>query len=68
VKEKFEEAKGRAERKAGEVLGDRQLEREGKLDELSGNLKDKAAQLKNKVEEAVDTAKEKAKGFQERRS
>jgi uncharacterized protein YjbJ (UPF0337 family) len=48
---KFDELKGRAKEAAGDLTDDEDLEREGKVDQAAGKVKDK-------VDEAVDKAKD----------
>ena len=36
----FDDAKGQVKEKAGDVTGDKDLEREGKIDQASGKVKD----------------------------
>lgn len=56
-----DEAKGRAKEAAGDLTGDDELEREGKIDRAASTAKEKAGKAKEKVGDAVDKAKEKAK-------
>jgi uncharacterized protein YjbJ (UPF0337 family) len=53
-----DDLKGRAKEAAGDLTGDRDLEREGKLDRASGAVKDKVADAKNWVEDRVDDVKD----------
>lgn len=53
----FDEAKGRAKEAVGALTDDDELKREGAADRLGGTIKDKAADLKDKVEEKVDDVK-----------
>ncbi|HZD78659.1 MAG TPA: CsbD family protein [Actinomycetota bacterium] len=50
--ERSEEAKGRAKEAAGDLTGDKDLQREGELDQAS-------AKAKRKADQAIDKAKEK---------
>jgi uncharacterized protein YjbJ (UPF0337 family) len=45
----FDEMKGRAKEAAGDLTGDRDLEREGKVDRASGSIKDKLNDLTDRV-------------------
>jgi uncharacterized protein YjbJ (UPF0337 family) len=54
-----DEAKGRLKEAAGTLSGDKDLEREGKLDRAGGAVKDKAEDAKDKVSDAVDSVKDK---------
>ncbi|HET9612406.1 MAG TPA: CsbD family protein [Acidimicrobiales bacterium] len=47
--EKFDKAKGRAKEAAGDLTGDRDLQREGKVDRASGGLKEKLNDVTDKV-------------------
>lgn len=55
--------KGKAKQVIGGVTGDEQLEAEGKLDQVVGNLKDRAKEVKDSVmrdvNDGLDAAKEK---------
>ncbi len=52
--EKADQAKGRVKEAAGDLTGDKDLEREGKADRVSGEVKEK-------VGDAVDSVKDTAK-------
>jgi uncharacterized protein YjbJ (UPF0337 family) len=54
-----DEIKGRAKEAAGDLKGDRDLEREGKADRLGGKVKDAVDDAKDKVDDVVDKVKEK---------
>lgn len=49
--EKFDKAKGRAKEAAGDLTGDRDLQREGKVDRASGGIKEKLNEATGKVKE-----------------
>ncbi|MDD9370539.1 MAG: CsbD family protein [Acidimicrobiales bacterium] len=51
--EKFDKAKGRAKEAAGDLTGDRDLEREGKVDKASGGIKEKLNDVTDKVKDAL---------------
>jgi len=51
--EKFDKAKGRAKEAAGDLTGDRDLEREGKVDKASGGIKEKLNEVTDKVKDAL---------------
>jgi uncharacterized protein YjbJ (UPF0337 family) len=55
----FDQAKGRAKEAAGSLTGDDHLKSEGKADRLGGEIKEKAGEVKGKVEGLVDKAKDK---------
>ncbi len=46
-------AKGRLKKAAGDLTGDGDLRREGKVDEASGAVKDKVGDAADKVKDAV---------------
>ncbi|UDY35296.1 CsbD family protein [Dermatobacter hominis] len=56
-----DDLKGRAKEAAGDLTGDRDLQREGKLDQAAGTVKDKAADAKNWVEDKVDDVKDRVR-------
>ena len=51
--DKFDKAKGRAKETAGDLTGDRDLEREGKVDRTSGGIKEKLNEVTDKVKGAL---------------
>jgi uncharacterized protein YjbJ (UPF0337 family) len=57
--EKADQAKGRVKEAAGVLVGDEDLESEGKADRRAGEAKEKLGDAKDKVEEVIDTAKDK---------
>jgi uncharacterized protein YjbJ (UPF0337 family) len=57
----MDEAQGRMKEAAGNLADDEDLEREGKIDQASATAKDKAEDLKDKVSNAVDSIRDKAK-------
>ena len=56
-----DDLKGRAKEAAGDLTGDRDLQREGKVDQATGTVKDKAEDAKDWVEDKVDALKDKLK-------
>lgn len=50
---KMDEFKGRAKEAAGDLSGDKDLEREGKVDRTSGSIKDKIGNVTDKVKNAL---------------
>jgi uncharacterized protein YjbJ (UPF0337 family) len=50
---KTDQIKGRVKEATGVLTGDKQLEREGKLDRAAGNLKDKAGKVVDKLKKAI---------------
>jgi uncharacterized protein YjbJ (UPF0337 family) len=45
----FDEVKGRAKEAAGDLTGNRDLEREGKVDRASGSVKDKINDITDRL-------------------
>jgi uncharacterized protein YjbJ (UPF0337 family) len=52
--EKTDEAKGRVKEAAGDLTGDKDLQREGKMDQAGAKVKEKAGQAVDKTKEAVE--------------
>ncbi len=48
-----DEAKGRIKEAAGDLTGDKDLKREGKVDRASGTVKDKVGDAADKVKDAI---------------
>jgi uncharacterized protein YjbJ (UPF0337 family) len=57
----MDEAKGRVKQAAGDLTDDRDLKREGKVDEAAGGLKDKVESAKDWVDDKIDDLRDKAK-------
>ena len=55
---KSDQVKGRIKEAAGTLIGDKDLESEGRIDRLAGETKEKLEQAKDKVEEVIDKAKD----------
>ncbi len=51
--------KGRVKQAAGDLTGDEDLEREGEVDETSGEVREKVDRAKDKVNDVIDDVKEK---------
>jgi len=51
--EKMDQATGRAKEAAGDLTGNKDLEREGKVERASGEVKEKAGDAVDKVKDAV---------------
>ncbi|HEX6165809.1 MAG TPA: CsbD family protein [Acidimicrobiales bacterium] len=51
--EKLDKMKGRAKEAAGDLTGDRDLEREGKVDRASGGIKGKLDEVTEKVKGVI---------------
>ena len=47
----FDEMKGRAKEAAGDLTDDEDLQREGKVDQAEGSVKDKVDQIGDKVKD-----------------
>jgi uncharacterized protein YjbJ (UPF0337 family) len=58
VGDDMDQAKGRVKEAAGDLTGDRELQREGKADQAAGRIKEKAAEAADKVGEAVDKVRD----------
>ncbi|HSM65804.1 MAG TPA: CsbD family protein [Ilumatobacteraceae bacterium] len=56
-----DKAKGRVKQAAGDLSGDRELEREGEKDESAGKLKEAAGKAKDKFDDAIDSVKDRSK-------
>lgn len=56
--EKTDKAKGHVKEAVGDLTDDERLEREGKLDQMSGEVKGRADDAKDKVEEGVDAIRD----------
>ncbi len=49
-----DEAKGRVKEAAGDISGDDELKREGKVDRATGTVKDKVGDASDKVKDAIN--------------
>jgi uncharacterized protein YjbJ (UPF0337 family) len=58
----LDEAKGRAKQAVGDLTGNDDLRREGKVDEKAGQAKDKVGEVKDKAEDVIDKVKDKVTG------
>jgi uncharacterized protein YjbJ (UPF0337 family) len=58
---KSDQVKGRAKEIAGTVVGDKNLESEGKADRRVGEVKEKVDHAKGKVKDLIDRAGDKGK-------
>jgi uncharacterized protein YjbJ (UPF0337 family) len=56
---KADDMKGRVKEAAGVLTGDKDLEREGRIDQAGAKVKEGAEKAKKKVDDAVDAVKEK---------
>ena len=61
VGEKTDKAKGHVKETVGDLTDDERLEREGKLDQASGDVKGAAEDAKDKVGEGVDAVRDRLK-------
>ena len=57
---KTDQVKGKVKETVGSLIGDKDLESEGKADRRAGEAKEKLDHAQDKVEEAIDKAKGKA--------
>ena len=51
--ENLDEAKGRVKEAAGDLTDDKDLKREGKIDQATGTVKDKVGDASDKLKDAV---------------
>lgn len=51
--EKIDEAKGRVKEAAGDLTDDKDLEREGKVDRATSDVKEKVSDVSEKVKEKI---------------
>jgi uncharacterized protein YjbJ (UPF0337 family) len=58
---KVDEAKGRVKQAAGALTDDPDLEAEGRVDRATGAAKDTVGKVKDKVDDAIDTVRDKLK-------
>ncbi len=58
VEGKFEQAKGTVKDKAGELLGDREMEAEGEAENAKGEAKETWGKAKRKVGDAAEAVKD----------
>jgi uncharacterized protein YjbJ (UPF0337 family) len=57
----LDDAKGRVKESAGDLTGDDEMKREGKVDQAAGKVKDVADSAKDKVEDAVDGVRDRTR-------
>ena len=50
----FDDIKGRAKEAAGDLTGDEDLKREGKVDQATGTVKEKVGDVSDKVKDVLD--------------
>jgi uncharacterized protein YjbJ (UPF0337 family) len=53
VPENLDDAKGRVKEAAGDLTDDEDLQREGKIDQATGTVKDKVGEAADKVKDTV---------------
>jgi len=58
MSDKTDQIKGRTKEAAGALSGDDDLKREGKVDRLAGEAKEKVGEAKDRVTDAVDKVKD----------
>ncbi|MEY2566058.1 MAG: hypothetical protein QOE35_587 [Actinomycetota bacterium] len=51
--EKIDDIKGRAKEAAGDLTGDKDLQREGKVDQITSDVKEKVGDVADKVKDIV---------------
>lgn len=49
----MDQAKGKVKEAAGDLTGDKDLEREGKVDQMAGDVKDKVGDAVDKVKDVL---------------
>lgn len=59
MEEKIDRIKGKAKEAVGDLTGDKDLEAEGKADQLGATIKEKLGDAKEKLEDVVDKVKDK---------
>jgi len=59
--ERTDEAKGRAKEAAGDLTGDDELKREGKMDRAASTAKEKVSEGVDKAREAIDDLRGRSK-------
>lgn len=59
MEERIDRLKGKAKEAAGVVTDDKELEAEGKADQLGAGVKEKLETAKDKLEDVVDKVKDK---------
>ena len=52
--ENLDDAKGRVKEAAGDLTDDKDLKREGKVDQATGKVKDKVGEASDKVKETLN--------------
>jgi len=57
---KSEQVKGQAKEAVGSLIGNKDLEAEGKADRRAGEIKEKVGQAKDKAEEVIERVEHKA--------
>jgi uncharacterized protein YjbJ (UPF0337 family) len=53
MSENMDDAKGRVKEAAGDLTGDKDLQREGKIDQAAGDVKDKVGDAADKAKDTV---------------
>jgi uncharacterized protein YjbJ (UPF0337 family) len=66
MSDRIDEAKGRAKEAVGDLTDDERLKREGKLDRAGADVKRATGAVKDKADEAVEGAKDKARDAMDR--
>jgi uncharacterized protein YjbJ (UPF0337 family) len=52
--EKTDDIKGRVKEAAGDLTGDKDLQREGKVDQFTADVKEKVGDVADKVKDAIN--------------
>lgn len=65
---KTDQVKGRVKEAAGTLVGDKKLEREGKIDRGAGNIKEKVGNVADRVKKTTEEVVEKVKSTIDRKS
>lgn len=58
---KIDQAKGRTKEAVGVLVGDKRLEREGKVEHAAGDIKEKAKEIADDVKKTTEKVVDKAK-------
>ena len=52
--EKLDDIKGRAKEAAGDLIDDKDLQREGKIDQVTADVKEKVGDVADKVKDVIN--------------
>ncbi|HUR17038.1 MAG TPA: CsbD family protein [Candidatus Limnocylindrales bacterium] len=56
---KFEQARGDVKENLGDAMGNEQMENEGKLDQAKGNVREGLGDVREGIDDAVDSVRDK---------